>query len=137
MFSSATSRSCARECRAKGSHVSFVYEADLTGYGLYRRNKTDRADGVGLLEADRCGDIRAVPVNTPDQQGIQGLHRIGEHQKAQRTAAINLVRGLLREFGIAIAAGADKVRPAVLAALEGGDNDLPIARRRSPKRTNR
>lgn len=67
-----------------------------------RRNKTDRTDAAGLLEAARCGDIRPVPVKTPEQQGAQGLHRIREHHKAQRTAAINTVRGLLREFGIAI-----------------------------------
>ena len=91
-----------------------------------RRNKTDRADAAGLLEAARCGDIRPVPVKTTGQQGTQGLHRIREHHKAERTAAINLVRGLLREFGAAIPAGADKIRPAVLAALEDGDNDLPM-----------
>lgn len=94
-----------------------------------RRNKTDRADAAGLLEAARCGDIRPVPVKTPEQQGTQGLHRIREHHKAQRTAAINLARGLLREFGIVMAAGADRVRPAVLAALEDADNDLPMALR--------
>ncbi|MEJ5209765.1 IS110 family transposase [Denitratimonas sp. CY0512] len=91
-----------------------------------RRNKTDRADAAGLLEAARCGDIRPVPVKTQEQQGTQGLHRIREHHKAERTAAINTVRGLLREFGFAIPAGTNKVRPAVLAALEDGDNDIPM-----------
>jgi len=94
-----------------------------------RRNKTDRTDVAGLLEADRCADIRPVPVKTPDQQGVQGLHRIREHHKAHRTATINLIRGLLREFGISIPAGADKVRLAVLAALEDGENELPMALR--------
>lgn len=94
-----------------------------------RRNKTDRADAAGLLEAARCGDIRPVPIKTPEQQSTQGLHRIREHHKAQRTAAIITVRGLLREFGFAIPAGADKVRPAVLAALEDGDNDIPMGLR--------
>ena len=91
-----------------------------------RRNKTDRADAAGLLEAARCGDIRPVPVKSPEQQSTQGLHRIREHHKAERTAAINIVRGLLREFGFAIPAGADKVRPAVLAVLEDGDNDVSM-----------
>ena len=91
-----------------------------------RGNKTDRTDAAGLLEADRCGAIRPVPVKTPEQQGIQGLHRVREWYKMQRTAAINLVRGLLREFGIAIALGSTQVRPAVLAALEDGDNELPM-----------
>jgi transposase len=70
-----------------------------------------------------------VPIKTPEQQGIQGLHRVREHHKAQRTAAINLVRGLLREFGVVIPAGAAKVRAAVFAALEDGDNELPMALR--------
>ena len=50
-------------------------------------------------------------MKTPEQQGTQGLHRIREHHKAERTAAINTVRGLLREFGFAIPMGAAKVRP--------------------------
>jgi transposase len=94
-----------------------------------RGNKTDRNDVDGLLEAARCPGIRPVPIKSPEQQGIQGLHRIREHHKAQRTAAINLARGLLREFGILIPLGAERVRPAVLAALEDGDNELPMALR--------
>jgi transposase len=62
-----------------------------------RRNKTDRTDVAGMLEADRCADITAVPLKTPEQQGIQALHRIREQLKHDRTAALNLVRGVLRE----------------------------------------
>lgn len=72
-----------------------------------------------------------MPVNTPAQQGTHGLHRIREHHKAQRTAAINRVRGLLREFGVVIPAEADKVQAAVLAALEEADNPLPFDLRRA------
>ena len=96
-----------------------------------RGNKTDRADAAGLLEADRCGSLIPVPVKTPEQQGVQGLHRIREHLKATRTATINLVRGLLREFGVVFATGASKLRPSVLAALEDGGNELPMALRHS------
>ena len=117
----------ARRFARLGHEVTLLPAQHVRPY--VRRNKTDRADAAGLLEAARCGDIRPVPVKTPEQQGTQGLHRIREHHKAQRTAAINAVRGLLREFGIAIPAGADKVRPATLAALEDGDNDIPMALR--------
>lgn len=92
-------------------------------------NKTDRADAAGLVTAFTVGDIRPVPVKTIEQQGIQGLHRLREHHKHQRTATINAVRGLLREFGIPIPVGAAKLRPAALAALEDGDNDIPMALR--------
>ncbi|MEO5559840.1 MAG: IS110 family transposase, partial [Dokdonella sp.] len=95
----------------------------------YVHGKTDRTDTAGLLEAARCASIRRAPIKTPDKQGIQGLHRVREFHKAQRTAAINVLRGLLREFGVVILIGSAKVRPAVLAALEDADNDLPMALR--------
>lgn len=96
-----------------------------------RGNKTDRHDAAGLLEADRCGDIASVPVKTPEQQGIQALHRLREHLKGERTATINLLRGVLREFGQVIPVGAAKVPAAVREALEDGDNELPMTLRHS------
>ena len=117
----------ARHFTRLGHEVTLLPAQHVRPY--IRRNKTDRTDAAGLLEAARCGDIRPVPAKTPEQQGTQGLHRIREHHKAQRTAAINLLRGLLREFGLAIPAGAEKVRPATWAALEDGDNDLPMSLR--------
>lgn len=117
----------ARRQERLGHRVDLLPAHQVKPYVL--RRKTDRTDVDGLLEASRCGAIRPVPIKTPEQQGIQGLHRIREHHKSQRTAAINLMRGLLREFGVVIALGAAKVRPAVLAALEDGDNELPMALR--------
>jgi transposase len=117
----------ARRFQRLGHHVILLPPHQVKPYVL--RRKTDRTDADGLLEAARCAAIRPVPVKSPDPQGIQGLHRIREHYKAQRTAAINLARGLLREFGIVIAAGAAKVRPAVLGALEDAENELPMALR--------
>jgi len=110
-----------------GHRVDLLPAHQVRPYVL--RRKTDRTDADGLLEAARCAQIRPVPIKTPEQQGVQGLHRIREHHKAQRTAAINLARGLLREFGIVMPAGAAKVRPAVLAALEDGENEVPMALR--------
>jgi transposase len=57
---------------------------------------------------------------------VQSLHRVREHFKVQRVANINFLRGTLREFGITIPMGAAKVRPAVLAALADGENDLAM-----------
>jgi transposase len=116
-----------RRFEALGHQVLLFPPRDVRPY--VRRNKTDRTDVAGMLEVDRCADIRSVPLKTPEQQGVQALHRIREQLKAQRTATINLLRGVLREFGVAIPLGAAKVRPAVLSALEDGDNDLPMALR--------
>src|SRR5712691_3367830 len=41
-----------------------------------KRNKTDAADAVALIEAARCADIVPVKVKSIEQQGLQGLHRI-------------------------------------------------------------
>lgn len=117
----------ARRFQRLGHAVTLLPPHQVKPYVL--RRKTDRTDADGLLEAARCAQLRAVPVKTPEQQGIQSLHRIREHHKAQRTAAINLARGLLREFGIVIPAGADKVRAGVLGAIENAENELPMALR--------
>ena len=117
----------ARRFVSQGHTLRLLPARDVRPY--VRRNKTDRTDAAGLLEADRCAQIDAVPIKSPEQQGVQALHRIREQYKAQRTATINLLRGVLREFGIVIPLGAAKVRPAVLAALEDGDNELPMVLR--------
>lgn len=112
---------------AQGHAVRLLPARDVRPY--VRRNKTDRADAAGLIEAARCAQIDPVPVKSPRQQGLQALHRVREQLKAQRTATINLLRGLLREYGVVIPMGAAKVAPAVRAALEDGDNDVPMALR--------
>ncbi len=113
----------------QGHAVRLLPARDVRPY--VRGNKTDRHDVAGILEADRCGDIASVPVKTPEQQGIQALHRLREHLKGRRTATLNLLRGILREFGVVIPAGAAKVPAAVREALEDGDNELPMALRHS------
>lgn len=118
-----------RRFARQGHTVRLLPARDVRPY--VRGNKTDRHDAAGLLEADRCGDIASVPVKTPEQQGVQSLHRLREHLKGERTATFNLLRGILREFGVVIPAGAAKVRAAVLEALEDGDNALPMALRHS------
>src|SRR5579863_1619290 len=117
----------ARRFAAQGHTLRLLPARDVRPY--VRRNKTDRTDAAGLLEADRCAQIEPVPIKSPEQQGVLALHRIRERLKAQRTATINLVRGVLREFGVVIPVGAAKVRPAVLAALEDGSSDVPMTLR--------
>lgn len=93
------------------------------------RNKTDRADTEGLLEASRNQRIRPVPVKSIAQQTLTALHRLRSTWLATRTARINTVRGLLREFGISIPIGAQHVAPRVRLLLADGDSTLPEALR--------
>ncbi len=51
------------------------------------RNKTDRADTEGLLEASRNQRIRPVPVKSIAQQTLTALHRLRSTWLATRTAA--------------------------------------------------
>src|SRR5512147_2628686 len=84
-----------------------------------RRSKTDRADTEAILEAARCEGIVPVPVKSLEQQQLQHLHRLREQLKATRVSRINLIRGMLREFGIALAQGTAAFARHVTAALEG------------------
>jgi transposase len=81
------------------------------------RNKTDRTDAKGLLEAHRNEELRPVPIKSPDQQAIMALHRMRSAWLATRTARINTVRGILRELGLVIPQGAKKVVPRTLELL--------------------
>ena len=76
-----------------------------------QRDKTDRADVKGLLEAYRNTDIHPVPIKTVTQQQLTSLHRIRSTWKGTRTARINMLRGLLREFGFVIPVGARHLVP--------------------------
>jgi transposase len=83
------------------------------------RNKTDRADAMALLQAHRHPEVCAVPVKTEAQQELTSLHRLRSGWMATRTARINSLRGLLREFGVNIPQGAHRVVRHVRDALAG------------------
>ncbi len=93
----------ARLAKAQGHEVRLLPAQYVRPYR--RRNKTDQADCAALLEALRNREILPVPVKTPDQQVIQSLHRIRSGWMSARTARINALRGLLREFGLVLPMG--------------------------------
>ena len=91
-----------------------------------RRNKTDRTDAKGMLEAYRNEEIRPVPVKSVAQQTLASLHRLRSGWLAERTARINTLRGLLREFGILIPLGAHHAVPSAWAQIEDAESEIPI-----------
>ncbi|MGH2620770.1 MAG: IS110 family transposase [Anaerolineales bacterium] len=91
------------------------------------RDKTDHADTRALLEAFRNEKISPVPVKTPFQQAIAGLHRIRSGWLSTRTARLNTVRGLLRELGIVIPEGSRLVLPRLCQALADANTPIPEA----------
>jgi len=94
------------------------------------RNKTDRTDCEALLDAARSPRIKAVGVKSPDQQQILALHRVREQWKRTRTARINGMRGLLREFGVLAPVGAAKFLNCLPQLLEQKRDKVPERVRR-------
>lgn len=85
-----------------------------------QRNKTDRADAQALLEAYRNKQILPVPVKSIDQQTLASMHRLRSAWMGDRIGRINMLRGLLREFGLFLPVGARRVVREVRALLRDG-----------------
>jgi transposase len=95
-----------------------------------RRNKTDRTDAEALLEAARSGQIPSVPVKSVAQQTLVALHRVRDQWMTTRTARINTLRGLLREQGLVLPAGAGPGVRAIPAVVEDADAQIADPMRR-------
>jgi transposase len=96
-----------------------------------RRSKTDRSDCEALLEAHRCAGLHPVTIKSEDQQALVALHRVRSRWLATRTARINAMRGLLREFGLAAPAGAQKFLNRLPQLLIDHKDRLPDRVRRT------
>jgi transposase len=95
--------------------VRLLAPHDVRSY--VRRNKTDRTDAKGLREAHRNDEIHPVPVKSLAHQAVASLHVLRSTWLATRTARLNTLRGLLREFGVFIPVGSQHVVPRVREQL--------------------
>lgn len=86
--------------------------------------KNDANDAAAICEAASRPHMRFVPVKSIEQQSLLCVHRLREGIKAERTACINRIRGLLLEFGIAIPNGVQALRLALPDVLEDGANEM-------------
>lgn len=116
-----------RRCQARGLAVRLIPVQYVRPY--VRRNKTDRTDTEAMLEADRCAGVSPVPVKTVDQQALQALHRVRTQWQATRTGRINVMRGLLREQGCPVPAGARTVVRRVATIVDDPARALPAVLR--------
>jgi transposase len=66
-----------------------------------------------------------VPVKSEAQQALGAIHRFRSGWIAARTAQVNTIRGLLREFGFVIPMGVEKVAPQVRLLVEDADSKVP------------
>ena len=91
-----------------------------------QRDKTDRTDVKGMLEAWRNSDIRPVPVKSESQQQLTSLHRVRSCWIEARTQRINAARGLLREFGMVFPLGAAALANRVQERIADANSELPM-----------
>jgi len=103
MEACATAHYWARTLGARGIEVRLLPAKYVRAY--VKRNKTDAADALGLLEAARGADITPVAVKSIEQQALQALHRLRSGWMSTRTRRINMLRGFCREFGMRYRSG--------------------------------
>jgi len=94
-----------------------------------RGNKDDAADARAIWLAAQHSDIRRAPVKTVEQQGVMSLHRARSHWMSVRTATVNMLRGLLYEFGVVLPGGKKAALKAIAAKRAEIDDKLaPLMR---------
>lgn len=91
----------ATELKKLGFDVKLMSPRKVKKY-LDNRNKNDEKDAAACAEAVGRSNMTFVPIKTVEQRDIQSLHRIRSFYIRQRTALMNMMRGLLLELGIAI-----------------------------------
>lgn len=107
----------------QGIEVKLLPAAYVRAY--VKRNKTDAADALALLEAARCADIVPVRVKSIEQQALQSLHRTRSLWMSTRTSRINALRGFCREFGLIIPQGARTGVEAISRVLADPQTPIP------------
>lgn len=113
----------ARRLKELGHEVRLLPTLHTKPY--VRRNKSDRTDVRGLLEANRNEDIFPVPVKSVEQHVLAAVHRCRLAWMTTRTARINLGRGILRELGIFVPLGAKRFVTTLDGLLENADVAIP------------
>jgi len=119
-----TSHYWARELIKLGHQVRLMPPAYVKPY--VKRGKTDAADAEAVCEAVTRPTMRFVPVKSPEQQAALSIHRTRDLLVKQRTQAINMIRGLLAEFGIDIPKGLERALLMARRIVDGEAPDVPM-----------
>jgi transposase len=110
----------AREITELGHEVRLMPPAYVKPY--VKRGKTDAGDAEAICEAVRRPTMRYVAIKSPDQQAALALHRTRDLFVKQRTQLVNMIRGLLAEFGIEIRRG---IEQALMLAKRIAAHEVP------------
>src|SRR6266850_519034 len=91
-----------------------------------KRGKTDAADAEAVCEAVTRPTMRFVPVKSPEQQAALSMHRTRDLLVKQRTQLINMIRGLMAEFGVDIPKGLERALLLARQIVEGNAPEVPF-----------
>ena len=119
-----TSHYWARELIKLGHQVRLMPPAYVKPY--VKRGKTDAADAEAICEAVARPTMRFVPVKSPEQQAALSMHRTRDLLVKQRTQLVNMMRGLLAEFGIDIPKGLERALLMARRIVDGEAPDVPM-----------
>lgn len=117
MEACATSQHWYRELTAIGHNVRLIPPSYVKPY--VKRGKSDAADAEAICEAVARPNMRFVEPKTTEQQATLSVHRARDLIVRQRTQIINMVRGLLAEFGVSVPVGIQNI--IALAKKNGAD----------------
>jgi transposase len=118
-----TSHYWARELIRVGHEVRLMPPAYVKPY--VKRGKTDAADAEAICEAVTRPTMRFVPVKSREQQATLSVHRARSLLVKQRTQLVNMMRGLLAEFGINIPEGLERALLMARRVVDGETPDVP------------
>jgi transposase len=86
--------------------------------------KNDANDAAAICEAASRPQMHFIPVKSIEQQSMLCVHRLREGLKADRTACINRIRGLLAEFGLVFAQSPPALESVLSDVLEDASNEM-------------
>jgi transposase len=119
-----TSHHWAREILKLGHEVRLMPPAYV------KRGKTDANDAEAICEAVTRPTMRFVPVKSPEQQAALALHRTRDLLVKQRTQLVNMIRGVLAEFGIEMARGLHHALALAKRLMDGDAAEVPTLAQR-------
>lgn len=84
-----------------------------------KRGKSDANDAEAICEAVTRPTMRFVAIKSAEQQAALSMHRTRDLLVKQRTQTVNMIRGLLAEFGVDIPRGIERALLIAKRILDG------------------
>jgi transposase len=122
MESCGSSNHWGRVFQRLGHEVKLISPQHVTPY--VGNHKNDEKDTDAILECGTRPRTKFVPVKTLEQQDMQSVLRIRERLVANRVSLSNQIRGLLLEYGIAIAKGFAPLKRKLCELFEANNDEI-------------